>query len=83
MVYNPSDPFFKDNFIWKDNDKAYTLLVHSLNVDDSSISAYSPKSGTFMTFPVLLSDMDSIYNKLDYLPYTSGQCIKCHKGEWN
>ena len=78
MVYNASDPFFKDNFIWQHNNKAYTLLLHSVTLNDSSISAYSIKSDTFMTFSVLSSDINSIYNKLGHLAYSPEQCNKCH-----
>ena len=81
MVYNASDPFFKDHFIWPHNKKAYTLLLHSVAFNDHSISAYSVKFDTFMTFPALSSDINSIYSKLDHLPYTSEQCNKCHNAQ--
>ena len=78
IVYNPSDSFFKENIIWQHNNKAYTLLLHSIAINDSSISAYSVKLDTIMTFAILEPDLNSIYNKLGNVPYTSAQCIKCH-----
>ena len=78
-----NNPFFTDQFIWKDKNKAYTLLLHSININDSTISGYSIKSHTLMTFPILSSDLNSIYKQLEYLPYSSDQCIKCHNGDWN
>ena len=78
IVYNPSDSFFKKNILWQHNNKAYTLLLHSIAINDSSISAYSVKLDTIMTFAILNPDLNFIYNKLGNVPYTSEQCIKCH-----
>ena len=77
-VNNPSDSFFKENIIWQHNNKAYTLLLHSIAINDSSISAYSVKLDTIMTFAILEPDLNFIYNKLGNVPYTPVQCIKCH-----
>ena len=82
-VYNDNVPFFEENFIWKNKNKAYTLLLHSITFTDSSISAYSIKLDTLMTFYALQSDFNYIYNQLDYVPYTSQQCIKCHSAKQN
>ena len=81
IVYNPSDSFFKENIIWQHNNKAYTLLLHSIAINDSTISAYSVKLDTIMTFAILEPDLNSIYNKLGNVPYTSVQCIKCHSAK--
>ena len=78
VVYNPSDSFFKENIIWQHNNKAYTLLLHSIAINDSSISAYSVKLDTIMTFAILEPDLNFIYNKIGNIPYTHVQCIKCH-----
>ena len=81
IVYNPSDSFFKENIIWQHNNKAYTLLLHSIAINDNSISAYSVKFDTFMTFANRTSDINIIYNKLGNIPYTPEQCIKCHNAK--
>ena len=81
IVYNPSDSFFKENIIWQDKNKAYTLLLHSVAINDSFISAYSVKLDTIMTFAILEPDLNSIYNKLGNVPYTQEQCIKCHSAK--
>jgi len=78
IAYNPSDSFFKKNIIWQHNNKAYTLLMHSIAIIDTAISAYSIKLDTIMTFAILEPDLNSIYNKLGNVPYTSEQCVKCH-----
>ena len=78
IVYNPSDSFFKENIIWQHNNKAYTLLLHSMTINDSSISAYSVKFDTIMTFTILEPDLNIMYNKIGNVPYTSEQCVKCH-----
>ena len=81
MVYNASDPSFKDHFIWQYNKKAYTLLLHSIALNENSISAYAVKFDTLMTFSILPSDFNLIYNKLGHVPYTPEQCIKCHNAK--
>ena len=80
-VYNPNGPFFKENIIWQHNNKAYTLLLHSIAINDNSISAYSVKFDTFMTFANHTSDIHTIYNKLGNVPYTPQQCVKCHSAK--
>jgi len=80
-VYNPSDSFFKENIIWQHNNKAYTLLLHSMTINDSSISAYSVKFDTIMIFSILEPDLNYIYNKIGNVPYTPVQCIKCHNAK--
>ena len=78
IVYNPSDSFFKENIIWQHNNKAYTLLMHSIAINDTAISAYSVKLDTIMIFAILEPDLNFIYNKLGNVPYTPEQCVKCH-----
>ena len=78
IVYKANDSFFKENIIWQHNNKAYTVLLHSIAINDSSISAYSVKLDTIMTFAILEPDLNFIYNKLGNVPYTPVQCIKCH-----
>ena len=41
----------------------------------------SVKLDTFITFPALSSDINSIYNKLGHIPYTPQQCNKCHNAQ--
>ncbi len=81
VEYNPSDSFFKKHIIWQHNNKAYTLLLHSFAINNSSISAYSVKLDTIMTFAILNPDLNFIYNKLGNVPYTPEQCIKCHNAK--
>ena len=79
--YNASDPFFKENFIWQHNNKAYTLLMHSITINDNSLSGYAVKFDTLMTFTNRSSDINLIYNNLGHVPYTPKQCNKCHGSE--
>ena len=80
-VYKANDSFFKENIIWQHNNKAYTLLLHSIAINDSTISAYSVKFDTLMTFINRTSDINIIYNKLGNVPYTPEQCVKCHSAK--
>ena len=82
-MYKASDSFFKENIIWQHNNKAYTLLLHSIAINDSTISAYSVKFDTLMTFTNRTSEINIIYNKLGNVPYTPVQCVKCHSAKLN
>ena len=80
-VHKINDPFFNETIIWQNNDKAYTLLLHSAIFNDSSISAYSVKLDSFMTFPALPSDLNFIHNKLEDFSYKPSVCTKCHHAQ--
>ena len=80
-VYKTNDSFFEENIIWQHNNKAYTLLLHSIAINDSTISAYSVKFDTLMSFINRTSDINIIYNKLGNVPYTPEQCVKCHSAK--
>ena len=80
-MHKASDSYFKENIIWQHNNKAYTLLLHSIAINDSTISAYSVKFDTLMTFINRTSDINIIYNKLGNVPYTPEQCVKCHSAK--
>ena len=80
VVFNQSD-YFKKNILWQNDNKAYTLLLHSITISDSSISAYSVKLDTIMTFSRFEPNLNIIYKKLGNVPYTPEQCIKCHSAK--
>ena len=80
-MHKASDSYFKENIIWQHNNKAYTLLLHSIAINDSTISAYSVKFDTLMSFINRTSDINIIYNKLGNVPYTPEQCVKCHSAK--
>ena len=78
-VNNTHNSIFQETIIWPNENKAYTLLLHTVSFEGDSFSAYSKKMNTFMTFPALPSDSTFINNKLGSFSYTPQKCINCHQ----
>ena len=78
ITYDINNSFFKKYIIWQNNSKAYTILLHSIILNDSSMSAYSAKFDSVINFPIPNNDHNIVHNKLGHMPYTNNQCIKCH-----
>ena len=69
---------FKEIFFWQDENKAYSLLLHSVTIDDMLFSAYSSKWDSLMTFSAQHKDLKSIKNKFDNSSYKIQECTNCH-----
>ena len=74
-------PDYNQNFFWKDKNKAYSLLLHSVTLKENSFSAYSAKRDLIMTFPVEEEDIRTIKNKFGGSLYKFQKCTNCHKAE--
>ena len=77
-MYNNNDPIFKQTIILNNKDKGYSVRLHSITLNDRSISAYSDKYDSIMTFPAMPKDLKIIQRKLGSLPYKAQQCNTCH-----
>ena len=71
-------PNYREIFFWQDKNKAYSLLLHSVTIYDSSFSAYSSKWDSLMTFSALPPELQSIKNKLKDYSFNEQQCSSCH-----
>ena len=77
--YNLAEnPNFREIIFWQDENKAYSLLLHSVTINDSSFSGYSIKRDSLMIFPALPSELQSIKNKLKDYSFNEQQCSSCH-----
>ena len=74
-------PDYKEIFLWQDNNKAYSLLLHTVTFHDSSFSAFSSKWDSLMTFAVEEEDIITIKNKFGGSLYKFQNCTNCHKAE--
>ena len=72
------NPNYREIFFWQDENKAYSLLLHSVTIDDRLFSAYSSKWDTLMTFSAQHKDLKSIKNKFDNSSYKIQECTNCH-----
>jgi len=72
------NPNYKEIFFWLDENKAYSLLLHSITINDKLFSAYSIKWDSLMTFSALPSELQSIENKLQDYYLNKQQCSSCH-----
>lgn len=76
---NKNDPIYKNTVILTSQNKAYSILLHSITLNEYSISGYSNKFDSIMTFPVLDQNLKVIQNKLGNYPYNIHKCNICHK----
>ena len=76
---NINDPIFKKTTILKNQDKAFSVLLHSITVRKKVISAYSHKFDSLITFPFSEKDHKLLQNKLDELPHNTRNCNACHE----
>ena len=72
------NPDHREIFFWQDENKAYSLLLHSVTINDRSFSAYSIKWDSLMIFSALPSQLESIKNKLKDYSFNKQQCSSCH-----
>ena len=76
---NINDPIFKKTTILKNQDKAFSVLLHSITLRKNVISAYSHKFDSLTTFPFSEKNYKILQNKLDKLPPNTQDCNSCHK----
>ena len=76
---NINDPVFKKTTILKNQNKAFSVLLHSITVRNNVISAYSHKFDSIITFPFSKQDQKVLQNKLNKLPPKTQDCNSCHK----
>ena len=72
------NPNYREIFFWQDENKAYSLLLHSVTIYDNSFSAYSTKWDSLMTFSAHPSALKLIKKKLTNISYSPQQCLNCH-----
>ena len=76
---NINDPIFKKTTILNNQDKAFSVLLHSITVRKKVISAYSHKFDSLITFPLSEQDYKVLQNQLDQLPHNTQDCNACHE----
>ena len=77
-VYTSTNPNYKEIIFWKDDQKAYSLLLHSITTTNKSFSAYSTKRDSLIVFNALPAEIESIRKKMKFFPNTQN-CYNCHE----
>ena len=75
---NINDPIFKKTIILRDKDKAYSVFLHSIAINEPAISGYSDRLDSLITFPLQYQNITAIKSTLDDLPYFAQDCSLCH-----
>ena len=77
--YNYSkNPNYREIFFWQDENKAYSLLLHSVIINDSLFSAYSIKWDSLMMFSASPYELQSIKKKIQDHSFNKHECSSCH-----
>ena len=72
------NPNYKEIFFWHNKNQAYSLLLHSISLYDSSFSAYSQVRDSLMVFSVNPAELHSIKKKMTSIYFSDQQCLNCH-----
>ena len=64
--------------ILKDQNKAYSIFLHSITINKHTISGYSDQFDSLMIFPLQYQNITAIKSTLDDLPYFAQDCSLCH-----
>ena len=72
---------YKKTIIIKDQNKAFSIILHSIILHEDSISGYSAKYDSLMIFPALPEDIHIVKNKLSDLIYDYHKCNICHQNQ--
>lgn len=75
--YPPEKPDYNQIFYWQKENQAYSLLLHTISLQDSSFTAYSKVRDSLMIFDVNTAELDLI-NKMTNPSYFSRDCLNCH-----
>ena len=75
----PENPNYREIFFWQDENKAYSLVLHSVTIYDNSFSAYSSKWDSLMTFSALPPELQSIKKIMKDYFFKNQQCSSCHE----
>ena len=77
--FNRNDPIFKTTMILRDQNKAYSVFLHSITINEHTISGYSDKFDSLMIFPLQYQNIKAVKSTLDGLPYAAQECSLCHE----
>ena len=73
------NPNYREIFFWQKNNKAYSLLLHSVTFYGDSFSAYSSKWDSLIVFQSLPDKLKPISKTMKSLSSTQN-CSNCHEG---
>ena len=65
--------------ILKDQNKAYSVFLHSITINEHTISGYSDQFDSLMIFPLQYQNIKAVKSTLDGFPYKQHRCIHCHE----
>ena len=75
---NNNNAIFQKNTILRNQDKAYSILLHSIILEEKYIYGYSNIFDSLMIFHISDQDVNCLQNKLDELPRNILKCNTCH-----
>ena len=77
-LINTNDPIFIETISLKNQDKAYSILLHSITMHEQYISGYSDKFDEIITFLPSEQDTNTLQKKLNTLSPSIQECNACH-----
>ena len=78
LIYKSTDPIYTEEFVWNQQGKPYTILLHSISMSDSTFTAYARTFDYLLTFPLGMSDKDYLQNIMGSYSFSPKNCLICH-----
>ena len=69
---------FKDKVFLIKNNKAFSILLHTLKINGDNISGYYEKFDSSMIFLLKNQNQDILNQKLAKISINTSNCISCH-----
>ena len=70
--------YYNERILLKHNNKAFSILLHTIKVDDNLISGYSKKYDSIMVFLYPKQNISNIKSKIRANSVDVHNCTVCH-----
>ena len=75
--YDPSDPYYKRTIFLKKQNRAFSVLKHTISQHYNFLYAYSVKYDSIMSFPLKIQS-DKMKNDFRRIVSHDNRCGRCH-----
>ena len=78
LIFKSSNPVFRQYIIWESHTQNHSILLHSIEINDSVFNAFDKSSQSIQQFSLQKGDNWYLSNILKSYDYTYQDCFQCH-----
>ena len=78
LIFKSTDPVYRQYISWDSQSQNYSLLLHSIELQDSMLNAYDGNSKSIQQFPLKKGDIFYLSNIMKSYDYDYQVCSLCH-----